>query len=50
MKHEINWLRQVIETRKGKAKVIFYYAGHGIPDEKDRQAYLLPVDGNGSDV
>lgn len=50
MKHEIGWLRQVIDTRKGKAKVIFYYAGHGIPDEKDRQAYLLPVDGYGSDV
>ena len=50
MKHEINWLRQVIETRKGKAKVIFYYAGHGIPDEKDKQAYLLPVDGYGSDA
>lgn len=50
MKHEINWLRQVIETRKGEAKVIFYYAGHGIPDEKDRQAYLLPIDGYGSDV
>lgn len=50
MKHEINWLRQVIETRKGKAKVIFYYAGHGIPDEKDKQAYLLPVDGYGSDT
>ena len=50
MKHEINWLRQVIETRKGNAKVIFYYAGHGIPDEKDHQAYLLPVDGYGSDV
>ena len=50
MKHEIGWLRQVIDTRKGQAKVIFYYAGHGIPDEKDRQAYLLPVDGYGSDV
>lgn len=50
MKHEINWLRQVIETRKGKAKIILYYAGHGIPDEKDHQAYLLPVDGYGSDV
>ena len=50
MKHEINWLRQVMETRKGEAKIIFYYAGHGIPDEKDHQAYLLPVDGYGSDV
>ena len=50
MKHEIGWLKQVIDTRKGEAKVIFYYAGHGIPDEKDRQAYLLPVDGYGSDA
>lgn len=26
-------------------KFIFYYSGHGIPNEKDRSAYLLPVDG-----
>jgi uncharacterized caspase-like protein len=25
--------------------VIFYYAGHGVPDEQSREAYLLPVDG-----
>lgn len=50
MKHEIRWLRQVMETRKGEAKVIFYYAGHGIPDEKEHQAYLLPIDGYGSDI
>ncbi|MBQ9522846.1 MAG: caspase family protein [Paludibacteraceae bacterium] len=25
--------------------VIFYYAGHGIPDEASKSAYLLPVDG-----
>lgn len=50
MKHEIGWLKKVIESRKGDAKVIFYYAGHGIPDEKDRQSYLLPIDGYGSDV
>ncbi len=50
MKHEIGWLSKVIETRKGKAKAIFYYAGHGIPDEASKSAYLLPVDGYGSDV
>lgn len=25
--------------------VIFYYAGHGVPDEQSHEAYLLPVDG-----
>jgi hypothetical protein len=50
MKHEIGWLSKVLETRKGKAKAIFYYAGHGIPDEASKNAYLLPVDGYGSDI
>ena len=26
------------------------YAGHGIPDEQNKSAYLLPIDGYGSDV
>ena len=34
---------------KGKGKAIFYYAGHGIPNESDLSAYLLPVDGIGND-
>lgn len=27
------------------AKVIVYYAGHGVPDEQNTDSYLLPVDG-----
>ncbi len=50
IKYEINWITKVMEAYNGEAKVIFYYAGHGIPDEKDKTAYLLPVDGYGSDV
>lgn len=50
IKFEINWLKQVISAYEGEAKVLFYYAGHGIPDETQRTAYLLPVDGYGSDV
>jgi hypothetical protein len=42
---EVNWLRQVAEKYRGDAKIIFYYAGHGIPDEKSQTSYLLPVDG-----
>lgn len=46
----INWLRQGLEAYSGEGSVIFYYAGHGIPDEAEKTAYLLPVDGIGNDV
>lgn len=47
---QIKWLGDVMNAYKGEAKAIFYYAGHGIPDEKSKTAYLLPIDGYGSDV
>ena len=50
MKREINWLKQVSDAYKGSAKIIIYYAGHGIPDEATKDAYLLPVDGFGTDI
>lgn len=50
MKAEVNWMSTVANAYGGKARLIFYYAGHGIPDEATKSAYLLPVDGFGSDV
>lgn len=50
IKRQLSWLSQVMDVYQGEANIIFYYAGHGIPDEKDKSAYLLPVDGFGSDV
>lgn len=41
-------VRNVTEAFKGDVDVIFYYAGHGVPDESNRSAYLLPVDANGT--
>ena len=32
------------------ARAIVYYCGHGIPDEKTGDAYLVPTDGKGTDV
>ncbi len=46
----VRWLTQAMEVCNGQGKAIFYYAGHGIPDEANKAAYLLPVDGMGSDV
>ena len=50
IKRNINWLTQVMDAYHGEASVIFYYAGHGIPDESNGSAYLLPVDGVGNDI
>lgn len=50
IKREINKLSQIAIAYNGAAKIIFYYAGHGIPNETTRDAYLLPVDGCGSDT
>ena len=49
IKAGVNWLASVTEAFDNP-QVIVYYAGHGIPDEVSKSAYLLPVDGNGSDV
>ena len=46
----VRWLSQAMDVCGGQGRAIFYYAGHGIPDEAEKTAYLLPVDGYGSDV
>jgi len=50
IRKEMNWLDKVAEAFEGDADIIFYYAGHGIPDENSKSACLLPVDGYGSDM
>ena len=49
IKAQVNWLSNITETWDDP-QVIVYYAGHGIPDEASKTAYLLPVDGSGTDV
>ena len=48
IKSELAWVDNVAKAYKGDAKLIMYYAGHGIPDEKNGTPYLLPVDGKGT--
>ena len=43
---QLAWLGDVCDAFEGKSSVIVYYAGHGIPDEASKSAYLLPVDGD----
>lgn len=50
IRRQVNWLCQVMDAYQGQANIIFYYAGHGIPDESNMSSYILPVDGYGTDV
>lgn len=43
-------MKQTADAFDGDASIIFYYAGHGFPDDKQQSAYLLPIDGNASDI
>ena len=50
IKHNIDLIGQAMDAYNGEAQIIVYYAGHGIPNEADKSAYLLPVDGYSSNV
>ena len=49
LKAGINWLANLTEAFDNP-QIIVYYAGHGIPNESSKTAYLLPVDGIISDM
>lgn len=50
MRYEINRIREISNAYEGEASFIIYYCGHGIPDEKELNGYILPTDGYGNDV
>jgi len=41
-------IKGIATAYHGDLDIIFYYAGHGIPSETDKSAYLLPVDADGA--
>lgn len=49
IKYALGNVAQKCKAFKDQMSVIIYYAGHGVPDEKTNEAYLLPVDGFGTD-
>lgn len=44
------WLTNLAKVENGNAELFFYYSGHGLPDEQTKEAYLVPVDVNGSNL
>jgi len=50
MSQGIDKLNKIIKVTEGTADVFVYYAGHGLPDENTKEAYLIPVDVNGTNL
>ena len=50
MRQQFNWIKKTAEDFNGEARFIIYYAGHGVPDDATKEAYLLPTDADGTDL
>ena len=49
MSKAIRDVKSIAQAYDGKINLIVYYAGHGIPDNATKDAYLMPVDADGTD-
>jgi hypothetical protein len=50
MSQGIDKMSKIIKATDGSAEIFVYYAGHGLPDESTKEAYLIPVDVNGTNL
>ncbi len=50
MKQAITKLGKLAEVSNGEAELIFYYSGHGLPDEQTKEGYIMPVDISGTEI
>ena len=41
-------IKNIANAFNGNINIVFYYAGHGIPNEATKDAYLLPTDADGT--
>lgn len=47
MNREIEYITR-LAARDAQAEIVFYFSGHGFPDENTKEPYLIPVDVNAS--
>jgi len=50
MLQNLDLLSKISKANSGAAELVFYYAGHGLPDEQTKEPYLIPVDVSGDDL
>lgn len=50
MNQGISKINLIIKNTQGKSEIFVYYAGHGLPDEQTKEAYIMPVDVSGKNA
>lgn len=50
MMSAIEEIKRIDQAYEGEAKFILYYSGHGMPDDKDKNAYIVPCDAPRADI
>lgn len=50
MDQKIDLISKLAAKTAGEAEIIFYYAGHGLPDEASKEPYIMPVDVSGTNL
>jgi len=50
MNQGISKINLIMKASGGNAEVFVYYAGHGLPDEQTKEAYIMPVDVSGKNA
>ncbi len=43
----IDDIKGIARAKHGHCNIIFYYAGHGVPDDDSKEAFILPTDADG---
>jgi uncharacterized caspase-like protein len=50
MEQKIDLISKLAAKTAEEAEIIFFYAGHGLPDEVTKEPYLIPVDISGTNI
>lgn len=50
MSKAVRDIKSIASAYGGNMNLLVYYAGHGIPDNATKDAFLMPVDADGTDV